>query len=107
MPVLLEQPRHPSIGEHLAPGLAVGAVRDLVGLVRHPAQGLGAAGTGGPGAGMDLEVSTELGLREPAGAPAKPNRTTPPLPRVCLGGSSRSTRPAWERGTSSRSCPSN
>src|SRR5207245_1453741 len=49
------------VGEDLAAGLALGAVRDLVGLVGDAAEVVAAAGAGEAGPAVDDEAVAELG----------------------------------------------
>src|SRR5690242_15598404 len=62
---LLDEARQAAVGEHLAAGLAAGAVHDLVRLVRHALQIVAADRAGEPGLAVHGEVLAQLVVRQP------------------------------------------
>ena len=78
--LLLHEAREPAVGEHLAAGLAVRAVHDLVRLVRHALQVVAAHRAREAGLAVHGEVLTELVRRQAAGracARARDRRRAP------------------------------
>ena len=92
----LDQARHAAVGEHLAAGLARGAVGDLVALVAHPAQRLAAA-----------RARRAVARRAPRSARRASAATSPPvraaLALEAVGASRRAPRRAGAAAASSSS----